>query len=135
MSELWIDESAENDLELIALRDQESADYIWVLIEQIGVDPDLLSRLTQEDYGVPGIDLFNIDAIEFHQNAKRNIWRLKTWNLDGQLISYRVIYAFDTKTGDYTILGVLHRNSCYDPKNRRVLEIVQAYERYGFAHI
>lgn len=121
-------DDAENDIRELAMVAPGAARYITAVLEQVAADPDLADRLSQEGYGNQGVDPFNVDAVDSHQVAGRNVWRLKTWTDDGREIFYRVIYAFDTQTHDYTVLGVLRRDIAYKPGHPRVQRLVAAYE-------
>lgn len=135
MSGFWIHPGALLDLEIVWDLDSDSAAYVEALLEQLESDPDLQDRLTQEDYGIPGVHQFNVDAVDHHQREGRNIWRLKCWNLEAETIPYRVIYAYDHENDAYHVLGVLPRQFAYDPSHERVRDIVGAYEALGLPSI
>lgn len=125
-------DDAENDIRELASVAPGAARYIAVVLEQVAADSDLADRLTQEGYGNQGVDPFNVDAVDSHQIAGRNIWRLKTWTDDGQEVFYRVIYAFNAQTRDYTVLGVLRRDIAYELGHPRVQRLIAAYESLEF---
>jgi hypothetical protein len=135
MSRFWVHDDAELDLEIIWDLDGESAGYLQPLLEQLETDINLRDRLTQEDFGVPGVHPFHVDAVDEHQRAGRNIWRLKAWNLDQQTIPYRVIYAYDHRNDAYLVLGILPREFAYDTQHERVREIVRLYDELGLSRI
>ena len=134
MSRFWVHEDAIADLEGIWEIHAKSAAYIQALLEQLAADADLRDRLTQEDFGVPGLHPFHVDPVAEHQDEGRNIWRLKVWKAD-KTLRYRIIYAYDHTKDTYCVLGVLPRNFTYDSSSERVREIVARYDELGIARL
>lgn len=131
MSRFWVHDDAITDLEGIWDIHAESAAYIQALLEQLAADSDLRDRMTQESCGVPGLHTFNVEPLAEHQDAGRNVWRLKVWKAD-RTLRYRIIYAYDHKNDTYCVLAILPRSFAYDSRNERVRQIAARYDELGF---
>lgn len=125
---LRIHESAESDLDAIATVDADAAAFLLTFLEELEGDQDLLDRLTQHGYHVRASDdwaaNFNVEVWAAQQQRGRNLWRLKSWELEAG--DYRVIYAFQALRRVYVVLGVFHRSGfnyeCDSPLGRRIAE-------------
>jgi hypothetical protein len=123
---------AEADLKAIREREPLSAGRLLAALEQAKADPDLMDRLTQHDYGVAGTADFHVSRWESQQyKYKRNLWRLKLWDLENQGIRYRVIYAFEPASHSVFVLGVTARRTFnYEDNDAFTRRVVGCYDRY-----
>jgi hypothetical protein len=124
-------DDAEEDLRQLRVTAAGAAYQILALLEQLAADPDLLDRLTQEDFESSADIRFSVDAVESLQRIGLNVWRLKIWTPSNDVIFYRVIYAYDKTTNDYSVLGVIRRDTDYEPEHPRLQRIIAAYEDLG----
>lgn len=123
--------AAKADLAAIGSGDPDSEAEIVALLQELKGSQTLLESLTVEDFGLARDASFNVDKWDQQQNKGRNLWRLKIWNLEDLGTRYRVIYAFDPRSGCYYILAVLHRDFDYDEKHPRVRQLLDSYDRLG----
>lgn len=135
MLELWISDDAEADLLELKEAAPNAAYFISALLEQISADSNLIGRLNQEDFESDESPGFNVDAVESLQKMGLNIWRLKVWTARGETVFYRVIYAFDKNTGDYSVLGIMRRDINYEPDHPQVQRIIAAYHAFDIPPI
>lgn len=131
MYRLRIHQHAEEDLEQIVHQDLDGGAFLLNLLDEIQGDQNLLDRLSQRGYDVRnGPDWaanLNVSFFEEQQQLNRNIWRLKTWELEAS--RYRVVYAFQPLTKTYVVLGVFHRgNFNYEQDNPFTQRVVADYE-------
>jgi mRNA-degrading endonuclease RelE of RelBE toxin-antitoxin system len=124
-----------SDLAHLDGADPEAASVFDAVFEQIHADPSLLLRLDDEHSGELGLDLFNVDKVEVYQQTGYNIWRLKCWNIKGLPGSYRVIYAVDAAKKHFYVLGIIHRDICYDVNHPRACQCRAAYEELAIPRI
>lgn len=124
---LTVHPSAEDDLDCLYEsgdpKQEDIAAAIDVLLEELGDDSSFLSRMHKPYEIWPGEPSAETNRVVRLWREGYNILRLKAWDC-GQLIPYRVIYAFDPRKDEFHVLGVLHRDICYEkdhPKSKRIL--------------
>lgn len=132
MSTIPFHTDAQADLADIRAVNNKAASRILAVLEQAAADPVILDRLTQHDFGVAGTADFHVSRWESQQNKyKRNLWRLKVWDLEQHGIQYRVIYAFNPIKRRHYVLGITPRGAFDyaddDPYTKR---IVDTYDRH-----
>lgn len=131
MPRLYLHTDAKADLAAIGGHDFPTAARIYALLEQIKADADLLDRLTQHDFGADGTADFHVSMWKNQQNKhKRNLWRLKAWDLEEQRIRYRVVYAFEPATGDIFVLGVTSRRTFNYEDDEFTKRVIACYDRH-----
>jgi len=128
---LFVHAAAQRDLDAIGETDPETADEIYVLLQEIKGSQVLLDSLTRKDFGLTREEAFHVDRWVRQQQQGRNLWRLKFWDLEAVGIRHRVIYALDPRNSRYYILAVLPRNIAYDERHPRVQELLAVYDRLG----
>ena len=126
--------SADLDLDLLYESDDDSlvdaAATIEVLLDELSSDNHFLGRMhnCHETWlGEPSADT---DRVVSLWRKGYNILRLKVWDC-GELLPYRVIYAFHPALDEFHILGVLHREICYDHNNPKVQRVLNDYHALG----
>jgi len=126
-----IHRDANADIAAIRHMDIQAAARILALLEQVAADPNLQDRLTQHDFGATGTTDFHVSRWQSQQNKhKRNLWRLKIWDLEQQKIRYRVIYAFEPLSRNLFVLGVTPRRTFnYEDDDPFTKRIVECYDR------
>ena len=124
-----------SDLAQLDRVDPDAASVLDAVFEQIHADPALLLRLDDEHYGDAGLDLFNVDKVESYQQSGYDVWRLKCWDLKGLPGNYRVIYAVDQTKEHFYILGIIHRDFCYDVDHPRARQCKAAYDELAVPRI
>lgn len=102
---------------------------IVALLQELQGDPDLLDRLTQHDYGAHKSARFHVSQWFGEQRRGRNLWRLKSWDLQKQGLHYRVIYAFEPKLKRINILAVAPRDFNYDKNHKLTKRIQDTYDK------
>lgn len=125
MIALFIHDDAKADLLALRKSEPRTAGRILALLEQLEGDPDLLDRLTQHDYGSAD---FHVSRWQSQWREGRNLWRLKVWDLEGNGLRYRIIYAFEPRTHHYQLLAIAPREFDYDAKHPIGQRILHAYE-------
>lgn len=132
MYKLIVHPDAEEDLKAVRLVDPATAADLIVFLEEVRGDQDLLDRLTQKGYSFENGDwIENIDVqpIASQQQAGRNLWRLKLWDLEREGIKYRILYAFAPRTRSYHILAIVERSKFnYEPSHPITLRVLRAHE-------
>ena len=128
---LVIAKAALADLTAIEQEDPDTANDLLVLLQEIKNSQVLLDSLTVRDFGAEATERFHVDAWAAQQTQGRNIWRLKSWDLENRGIRYRVIYALDPRISRYFVLAILPRDFDYDPRHPRVVELLRSYDRLG----
>lgn len=128
MLRLFIHNDAEDDLERLWESEPVAAAQVAVLLEELEGNPDLLDRLTQQDFGAYGLEDFHVSEWKEQQRKGRNLWRLKIWDLEDKGIRYRIVYAFMPRQQDYSVLGIVPREFDYDASHELTRRIVAAYE-------
>lgn len=128
MIALFVHDNAKADLR--ALRDSEpqAAGRILALLEQLEGDADLLDRLTQHDYGTHHSADFHVSKWQAQWRKKRNLWRLKVWDLEKKGIRHRIVYAFEPQKQHYHVLAIAPREFNYDENHPIGKRILRAYE-------
>lgn len=119
------------DLDRIGKTDPATQDELYVLLQEVKADQNLLEALTVKDFGLARDQRFHVDAWAAQQRRGRNLWRLKLWDLEKLGIRYRVVYAFDPRIHRYFVLAVLPREFDYDENHPRVQELLAVYDRLG----
>jgi len=125
---LHVHDDAYADLDKLWDEDEAAAARIEALLEEIEGDTDLLDRLSQNGYGRPGRDDFNVVWLENQIRVGNNLWRLKMWDVK----DHRVIYAFfpsSPTSGTYHVLGVMRRAINYDRNHEFIQRIESAYTK------
>jgi hypothetical protein len=125
---LYIHNDAEDDLERLWESEPTAAAKIGVLLEELEGNPDLLDRLTQQDFGAYELEDFHVSKWQEQQRQGRNLWRLKIWDLEEIGTRYRVVYAFMPRQQDYSVLGIVPRKFDYDASHELTRRIIAAYE-------
>lgn len=123
--------SARRDLEEIDGDDPDAADDLYALLQEIRGSQELLDALTVKDFGLNRDQPFHVDKWVEQQNKGRNLWRIKSWDLENRGLRYRIVYALDPRCSRYYVLAVLPRDVDYDSSHPRVIELTAAYDRLG----
>lgn len=117
------------DLKKLAQTDPDGAGYILGLLQQIKADPRLLDALTTHDFEC---DQFEVGKWEAFYRRGYNLWRLKMWDEDFQLLPHRIIYAFlpvsaiNSRPG-YVVLAVAPRGWNYKEEDFLTKRIIDDY--------
>lgn len=125
---LFIHDDAKNDLEMLWHNDPVAAARIVALLEELEGDPNLLDRLTQQDFGGNRSADFHVSKWLEHWRNGKDLWRLKIWDLESQGLRYRIVYAFIPRKRDYYVLGFVPREFNYAPDHPFTRRILKAYE-------
>ena len=128
MAALIINPDAEDDLERLWRLDRWSATRIIALLEEIEGNDDLLDRLSQDYFHRDAPRQFDVRRWVEAWNSGSNLFRLKVWDPNDDLLPYRVIYAFLPNQSEYHVLAVVHREWNYDPEHKLSHRIFQAYD-------
>lgn len=131
MALVLFEEAAQNDLDEIWQIDVDAAAAIVVLMEEFQDSPEVADTLIKHgyhDYRDPAYSVSRFLEL-WHQGL--NLYRLKFWDEDGSIVSYRIIYAHNPKTDCIHVLGIIHRNFNYDTSHPVVCRICSGYERLG----
>jgi len=128
---LLIHVSAKLDLESIGQDDPDTRDELYALLQEIKSNQDLLDALTIRDFGRARDEKFHVDRWVSQQWQGRNLWRLKSWDIEELGIRYRVIYTLDPRIRRYYVLAVLPRKFDYDEQHPRVQQLLAVYDRLG----
>ncbi|WP_155944413.1 hypothetical protein [Pseudoxanthomonas sp. Root630] len=131
MFKLLIHPDAAADLQAIRAADRHTGADLLTYLQELNDDQDQLDLLTVHGHSYENGDwLENIDVsrIESQQQAGRNLWRLKLWDLEREGIQYRYIYAFAPRSRTIHILAVVHRDRFnYEPSHPITRRVLDAY--------
>lgn len=117
-----------DDLAEIRRSNLDAAMTIVALIHELQGDQDLLDRLTQHGYGNHKSADFDVSKWSQEQKRGRNLWRLKSWDLEQKGLRYRIIYAFEPKLKRHKVLAVAPRDFDYDEKHPLTQRIRRDYD-------
>lgn len=106
----------------------QAAARITVLLEEVEGDQDLLDRLTQHGYGSDRTEDFHVSKWFEHWNKRKDIWRLKIWDLEDAGLKYRIVYAYIPKIREYHILAIAPRAFNYEATHPLTQRLLKAYE-------
>lgn len=130
MTSLYIEDSAWDDLDEIALTDEDEAADIEVALEEIYDNPELYEHLNEKGFrNYNGSPDFDVDWFSQLHKERLNVYRIKIWYPDGSLSKYRVIYAYDAKHDCFHVLAVLNRSNSYDIEHPTIKRVRADYER------
>jgi mRNA-degrading endonuclease RelE of RelBE toxin-antitoxin system len=132
MAVVYLEESACNDLDELWERDEDAAAFIEIALDEIQHDPRLYERLHEIGYRNVPNPSFEVDWFSTLQNdrtTRLNLYRLKFWDPEGALSSYRVIYAYHNRNDSFHVLAVVPRNFNYDRNHPIVKRVCADYER------
>lgn len=114
------------DFERIRKTDPSAPRQIMALIAELKADKELLDRLSEHEFGADRTEEFHISVWAEQQDQGRNLWRLKSWDLEDQGMQYRIIYSFEPSIERYAILAVAPRSFNYDndhPITKRIRKV------------
>jgi len=125
---LFVHDDAETDLEDLWSNDHVAAARITVLLEECQGNQDLLDRLTQHKFGADRSADIDVSMWQEQQQKRRNLWRVKIWDLENKGLRYRIVYAFIPQKHTYHVLAVAPREFNYDESHPLTQRILRAYE-------
>lgn len=131
MVNIIVHPNARIDLDALWDLDEDTAAEIETALEEIASDSrlaDYLCRRKFRNYGEPD---YEVDTFEKLQREGLNLYRLKFWDYQGALLSYRVLYAFYAQRDAYYILAVISREHAYDTEHPLVQRVIADYDRLG----
>lgn len=129
MFKLFIHEHAQADLDELWSTAPTVAARITVLLQEIKGNQDLLDRLTQQGFGENRVAArFHVSQWVAQQRKRRNLWRVKAWDLENLGLRYRVVYAFVAQKHIYHVLAVAPREFDYDEQHPLTQRIVRDYD-------
>ena len=117
-----------DDLERLWGESENAAAMISVFLEELQDNQEILDNLTRNKFVHELEPRYGVEMWAGQQQKKRNLWRLKVWNFDGDLINYRVIYAFHPRENRYYVLGIPSRDFNYDASHPTSTRILKAYD-------
>lgn len=130
MFELAITEEAEAQLDALWESDPDAAADLTVILEEVRDDQEVLSamRVHQRKEG-----RFHVSRFLSLYAKSMNVWRLKAYIMEREhdLLSYRIIYAFDNRDCTYHVLGFMHRDQNYEKDKQFTGRIQSIYRRLG----
>ena len=136
MLRLVLSDEAKDDLRQLFTAEPRAARVIAALLEQAGTDQRLLESFSIQDYGAYHTEQINVVQLVHHQRQGRNIWRLKDWGLEDIGLKYRIVYALDSFSSRYHILGICKRGDLGNYKDSPAARrIMAAYNRLGIRDI
>lgn len=124
MFALFIHQDAREDLRALWNSNFEAAARLSSLFQELDENQDLLDRLTQHDYGAHPRADFHLSNWWEQWRRKRDLLRLKVWDLEDKGLRYRVVYAFIPRKRHYHILAIAPREFDYDknhPISQRII--------------
>lgn len=140
MTRLIIRDGVLQDLSEIKLENNEDAIYIATLIQSLQEDENLLDKLIR-----PGnLEIGDVQLNVCHLSEVLNrhgicLSRIKIIDMPWPRgpKNYRIIFAFDGKSGDdtYYIMGVMNRSSNYAINSSIFTRIIADYDEIGLPKI
>lgn len=128
MTTLIIHPDAEDDLNRLWLLNRWAASRLIVLLQEFQGDEDLLDRLSQNFFHREPPGQFDVQYWVELRNTGRNVFRLKVWDANDELLPYRIIYAYKPKEDEYHVLAIAPREWNYDLEHKLSKRILQAYD-------
>jgi hypothetical protein len=123
--------AALRDLDEIWTVDSVAADTILALLQEAKVNQAILDSFTTQDFGAYRSADYHVDRWVAQQQAGRNLWRLKIWELENHAIKYRIVYALDPRISRYFVLGIFDRDFNYDESDPRTQRVLASYDSLG----
>ena len=121
------------DLRDIRTNDPTGFNRLVALIEQLKADPALGHKLLEHRYGDDRSGLISVQKwVSVYSRVERlPVWRLKSWDLEGTGLRYRLIYLYYWRDRSYNILAIVRRDAInYDdphhPLRRRIIAAIHA---------
>lgn len=133
MATIRFDEDAESELDALYDTDEDAAATVDVLIEAISENDDALETLTRDvpKWGPMGLPPYEVKRFEEAFNAGYLIYFLKPrTEEDGELIDYRVFFAWFQQLDRYVVLATLPRSNCYDTTTDAYRCMLARYDRH-----
>ena len=128
MHALIIHPDAEHDLRMLKLSDPWTAARVMVLLEELDGDEDLLANLCSHGFHKEKPREFNVSKWLEVYNQGLNIWRLKVWGADDDILPFRIVYAHRASDQEYHVLAIAPRSWNYDASHVISKRILTAYE-------
>lgn len=129
MPTVQVHRHAAEDLAAIATSTPEIRLRFGALLQQLKDDPLLCDRLTQDHFGVRGLDPFEVRRWVQQNEQDNNLWRLRIWDFEALGLNYRVVYAFFPTESRYVFLAFAPREWNYDPDHALTRRILDDYHR------
>ena len=123
--------SARTDLDALWDDDEDAAAEIETALEEIAADVRLMDHLCRQKFRNDDRPEFDVDLVAVFQRRGLNLYRLKFWDYQGSLISYRVLYAHHAQRDVYHVLAVISRENAYDTEHPLVKRVIADYDRMG----
>jgi hypothetical protein len=130
-------EEFEDELDALVQANPDDGGLIDALIEELGADSAMLETLCDE---VPKWHYmfnpsFEIKRFEACWQAGRRIYVLKPYGVDGHLLNYRIFIAHDVRAGEYFVLTIQPRATCYDTTTDAFRNLCHRYDGLGIPSI
>lgn len=126
-----VHDDAEEELDALWETNEDAAAFIETFLEEIQNDQRLLESLTIKGHVKSDALRFDVEEIESQKKEKRNLWRVKIWDIENRDGKIRIVYAFHPKEFRYYILGITPRDINYDTSHPRFKKLLNAYEELG----
>jgi hypothetical protein len=126
--------AAQSDVDRYKRNHRRAMARILTRLEEISVDPSLLSKLLTPGYGGDRwVDVFYVGDWAEQRRLGRDLRYLKVWEIENRGEKFRVIYAHNPRTDIVHILGIAPREFDYDPDHEFTKRVVADYDKLGCA--
>lgn len=139
MHSLIVEPGAEDDLdELWASADPIAEDAVALIeaaLDEIAKDQEFMARMWKRHEMRLADPTMEADRIVTQWNKRgKNLLRLKLWDFPefgGALIDWRIVYAYDSRSEAYHVLGIIRRDTEYEADHPHMQRIVRDYDALG----
>lgn len=131
MAALIIVPAADDELDAVYDVDEDAGALIDALLESLAEDQATLGSLFRPDRRFRHQPPFEVKAFAEAQRRGKNIFTLKIWDECGELLNYRVLYAYHGQCDTYYVLSVVSRDDAYDPTKPEFDELLDRYDECG----
>lgn len=126
---LYVAREVADDLAYVQSEDVIAYDEMQVFFEDLEGDESWCACIADPNYTDGQIE--DVKALEYMQNERRNIYRLKFY----EIAKWRIFTAADHRTKKIGILGIMHRSQDYEKDSEFSMRIKDSYDALEFAPI
>lgn len=114
-SPLSLHNDVREDLAAILASNPRAHAKISALIRQLRADTTLAQKLLDHGFGDDRKEELSISKWISVWNTGKDLWRLKSWDLEYQNLKYRLIYLYLRKEARFVVMAIVERgNFDYD---------------------
>jgi len=122
--------------DLAAIRESDPAAHakIAALIRQLRADSALAEKLLDHGFGDDRREDFSVNKWLGVWKEGKDLWRLKSWDMEYQDMKYRLIYLYLRKEARFVVMAIVDRKSFnYDDDQDPIRKRIYASLRHTYS--